>query len=209
MYWAKTPSWFRKIYPKDLVWDMPAENEPSVYITFDDGPHPVATLFAMEYLEKYGAKATFFCVGNNVSRYPDIYQQLLKGGHTTGNHTFDHVSGWKMSSDAYLRNITRAKAYINSTLFRPPYGRIKYSQIRKLKRAYPSWKIVMWDILSCDFDKAVTPQQCVDNVLMNIRPGSIVIFHDSDKAWERMRYALPQVLEYCQKQNWKMKVLPQ
>jgi len=209
MYWAKTPAWFRKIYPRDLVWDMPAEDEPSVYITFDDGPHPVATPFAMEQLNKYGAKATFFCVGNNVSKYPDIYAQLLANGHAVGNHTFDHVSGWKLSGDGYLRNITKAKAYINSDLFRPPYGRIKYSQVRKLKQAYPGWKIVMWDILSCDFDKTMSPQQCMDNVLNNIRPGSIVIFHDSEKAWDRMNYALPPVLDYCRKKNWKMKALPQ
>jgi peptidoglycan/xylan/chitin deacetylase (PgdA/CDA1 family) len=208
MYWVTTPEWFRKIYPAGLVWDMPVESEPAVYITFDDGPHPVATPFALEQLAKYDAHATFFCVGNNVTKYPEIYEQLLKNGHSAGNPTFDHVSGWKKDSDSYLKNIAKAKEYINSRLFRPPYGRIKFSQVRKLKQSYPTWKIIMWDILSGDFDKSITPQQCLDNVLTTIRPGSIIVFHDSEKAWERMNYILPHVLEYCRKQNWKMKAIP-
>ena len=191
-----------------MIWDIPAGDEPAVYITFDDGPHPVATPFVLEQLKKYNASATFFCVGNNVSHYPELYQQVLAQGHTTGNHTYNHVNGWKASSSHYLKNIERADRYINSTVFRPPYGRIKYSQIRKLRKKHPQWKIYMWDVLSGDFDQAISPEQCLENVLSNICPGSIIVFHDSEKAMERMSHTLPQVLEYCQKQNWKMKALP-
>ncbi len=187
---------------------MPIDDDPAVYITFDDGPHPAATPFVLEQLEKYNALATFFCVGNNVTRYPEIYKQLLEKGHTTGNHTYNHLNGWRTDTDVYIKNIEKAKEQINSMLFRPPYGRIKISQFRKIRQNNPGWNICMWDILSGDFDKGITSQQCLDNVLANINPGSIIVFHDSEKAWERMSYALPYVLEYCQKQGWKMKALP-
>ena len=136
------------------------------------------------------------------------YQRILDEGHAVGNHTYNHVNGWKASNDHYLKNIQRAAKYIKSNAFRPPYGRIKFSQVRKLRENNPDWKIYMWDILSGDFDQTITPEQCLANVLVNIVPGSIVIFHDSTKAWERMSYALPRVLEHCRQQGWKMKVLP-
>ena len=207
-YWVRTPWWLKMAFPKDLVWEMPAENEPSVYITFDDGPHPSATPFALEQLAKYNAKATFFCVGENVTRYPDVYNQILQQGHTTANHTFNHMNGWKTGTDTYLRNIDKAEEHIHSTLFRPPYGRIKRSQAKMIGERHPGWKIIMWDVLAGDFDKQITPEQCLDNVLSNIKPGSIIVFHDSDKAWERMSYTLPLVLGYCSKQNWNMKAIP-
>jgi len=206
-YWVKTPQWLKRIAPKNLVWEIPTGNEPSVYITFDDGPHPTATPFVLEQLEKYKAAATFFCVGDNVRKYPAVYEQVLQCGHITANHTFNHLNGWKTDDAVYLKNIEQAKEYISSSLFRPPYGKISLSQVRKLRKNDTAWKIIMWDILSMDFDKSVTPQQCLDNVLTHITPGSIVVFHDSDKAWERMSYALPHVLEYCQKQGWKMKAI--
>ncbi len=187
---------------------MPVDKDNAVYITFDDGPHPTATTYALQQLEKYNAAATFFCVGNNVSKHPDIYEQLLQNGHTTGNHTYNHSNGWRTANYNYLRSIEKAKKLVKSNSFRPPYGRIKFSQVRKLLKRDPSWNIYMWDILSGDFDRDITPQQCADNVLSNIRPGSIVVFHDSEKAWERMSYALPLVLEHCRKMNWKMKALP-
>lgn len=196
------------LFPKGLVWGMPADNDPTVYITFDDGPHPTITPFVLAQLEKYNAHATFFCVGNNVSKYPAVYNQLLENSHATGNHTFDHVNGWKTNDDLYLGNIEKAKEYINSRLFRPPYGKIKYSQARKMRISNTGWKICMWDVLSGDFDKNRSPQQCLDNVLTYIKPGSIVLFHDSEKAYERMSFALPLVLEHCGKQGWKMKALP-
>ncbi|MES2703562.1 MAG: polysaccharide deacetylase family protein [Bacteroidota bacterium] len=207
-YFVHTPAWLRGIFPKDLIWNMPEDDERSVYITFDDGPHPTATPYAMEQLARHDAKATFFCVGNNVAKHPDIYDQLLSDGHATGNHTHDHVNGMKTETTEYMANIAQAGEYIHNRIFRPPYGRIKASQVRALREHDPAWKIYMWDVLSADFDNTISPQQCLDNVLKHIKPGAIVIFHDSEKAWDRMSYALPQVLAYCQSQNWKMKALP-
>ncbi len=207
-YWVKTPQWLKKFFPKEMIWDMPVYDEPAVYITFDDGPHPIATPFALQQLAKYDAFATFFCVGNNVANHPELYRQVLDSGHTTGNHTYDHLNGWKTDNSEYLKNIIRAKGYINSKLFRPPYGRIRLSQARKLYRSHMGWKIYMWDILSGDFDKTISPQQCLEHVLAHIKPGSIIVFHDSEKAWDRMSFALPHVLEHCRQQNWKVAALP-
>ena len=187
---------------------MPAEKEPAVYLTFDDGPHPSATNFVLDELARYNAKATFFCVGNNVTLHPDTYDRILAEGHTTGNHTYDHMNGWQNSNYAYLKNIAAAAQVIDSRLFRPPYGRIKLSQARKLIKATPTWKVYMWDIITGDFDKNITPQQCTDHALDNIKPGSIIVFHDSEKAWERMSYTLPKVLAYCETMGWRMKGLP-
>ncbi len=207
-YWVKTPKWLKRIFPREMIWSIPQNDKPSVYITFDDGPHPVATPFAIDQLEKHDAKATFFCIGKNVEAHPDIYQALQDKGQGIGNHTHNHMNGWKTNTRIYLSNILKAKQVINSVLFRPPYGRIKISQARILLRSNPSWKIYMWDVLSGDFDLNLSPEQCLENVITNIEPGSIVVFHDSEKAWERMSYALPEVLAYCRKQNWEISALP-
>jgi peptidoglycan/xylan/chitin deacetylase (PgdA/CDA1 family) len=134
---------------------------------------------------------------------------VLKEGHAVGNHTYNHVNGWFSKTAHYLRNIAQAEKHINSRLFRPPYGRIKRSQANRLLMQQPSWKICMWDVLSGDFDTTISPEKCLDNVLANIEPGSIIVFHDSDKAFQRMSYALPKVLEYCKTQGWEMKAIPQ
>jgi peptidoglycan/xylan/chitin deacetylase (PgdA/CDA1 family) len=207
-YWAKTPRWLKKCFPKELIWDMPADTEPTIYLTFDDGPHPIATPYVLALLEAHRATATFFCIGKNVVLYPDIYQQAIEKGHTVGNHTHNHLNGWKTDNHTYLKNILKAKQHINSLSFRPPYGRIKLSQAKKLYKANDAWRIYMWDILSCDYDMTLTPEQCVRNVLDHIEPGAIIVFHDSEKAWPRMKYALPKVLDYCKEQNWKVKCLP-
>ena len=206
-YRAKTPWWLKLIFPKKLVWEMPTGDEPAVYITFDDGPHPVATPFVLDLLDKYEAKATFFCVGNNVTKYPEVYSQVINKGHSPANHTFNHMNGWKTDDNTYLENIAKADEHIKSKLFRPPYGKMKRSQARKLKKKYADLRVIMWDVLSADFDKEITPMQCLNNVLQHIRPGSIVLFHDSEKAWDRMSYALPHVLEHCKQQGWKMKAI--
>lgn len=208
-YQVKTPWWLRNILYSRHIWKMPAGDEPSVYLTFDDGPHTRATPFVLEQLEKYNAKATFFCIGKNVAAHPGIYSDLLKAGHTVGNHTFNHMNGWHSRTEDYINNINLAEGYINSNLFRPPYGRIKRSQANRLFSSGKPWKIFMWDVLSGDFDVNITGEQCLDNVLRNLEPGSIVVFHDSEKAWERMSYTLPKVLEYCKQKNWKFKALPQ
>ena len=205
-YWINTPFWLKKLHPGHLLWEMP-RHENSVYITFDDGPHPTATDFALRELGKYNAHATFFCVGQNAEKHPDLIDRIVKEGHATGNHTHHHLNGWKTDKAKYIDDITAAAHFIPGRLFRPPYGRIRLSQIRRLRRQDRSWKIIMWSLLSADFDAEITPDQCLQNVLGQIRPGSIIIFHDSTKAWDRMSYALPRVLAYCREHNWEMKHL--
>jgi peptidoglycan/xylan/chitin deacetylase (PgdA/CDA1 family) len=205
-YAVKTPRWLRNIIYSRLTWKMPAEEKPAVYLTFDDGPHPEATPYALQQLAQYGAKASFFCIGKNVALHPEIYSSILQAGHTTGNHTNDHMNGWHNSTEDYIGNIRTAATLINSKSFRPPYGRVKRAQADMLLQN--GWSIYMWDVLSGDFDTAITPEKCLDNVLRNIEPGSIVVFHDSEKAWPRMNFVLPKVLEYCKEQGWELKSLP-
>lgn len=208
-YQVKTPWWLRHLIYSKLIWKMPPEAEPAVYLTFDDGPHSYATPFVLEQLDKYNAKASFFCIGKNVVAHPGIYRSIINAGHTVGNHTFNHLNGWHTKTDLYIANIKLASGYIDSLLFRPPYGRIKRSQANRLLTKGSKWKIYMWDVLSGDFDTSISPEQCLKNVLTNIEPGSIIVFHDSEKAWERMSYSLPQVLAYCKEKNWQLKALPE
>lgn len=207
-YWVKTPKWLKGFFPKELIWAMPVEDMPAVYLTFDDGPHPTATPFVLEQLEKYNAKATFFCIGKNVTANKELYDCVVAAGHTIANHTQEHQNGWHTDTRHYLDGILKAAQVIKSHSFRPPYGRIKISQVKKLLQAPKAWKIYMWDVLSADFDINITPEKCFENVVSNIEPGSIVVFHDSAKAWDRMSYALPKVLEYCTQKKWQLKALP-
>ncbi|RBL93035.1 polysaccharide deacetylase family protein [Chitinophaga flava] len=201
-YLTKTPGILKALY-KSCIWDLsPANN--TVYLTFDDGPHPEATPFILEQLKKYNAQGTFFCIGKNVVEHPDIYQQILEAGHSTGNHTHNHLNGWKTNTDKYIENILEARKYISTNLFRPPYGRITPFQIKQLKKTIPGIKIIMWDVLSADFDQDINGEACVQNVVFKMQPGSIVVFHDSTKAWDRLSYALPRVLEYCKKQGYNV-----
>jgi peptidoglycan/xylan/chitin deacetylase (PgdA/CDA1 family) len=167
-----------------------------LYLTFDDGPHPVITETVLNILKKYNAKASFFCIGDNVAKYPDTYQRILSEGHTIGNHTYNHLNGWKTGDEEYLSNTRRASELIQSRLFRPPYGKIKMSQKRKLMYGEMKMKIIMWSVLSGDFDKRLTPERCARYVIRSSKPGSIIVFHDSEKAAERMLFALPKVLEH-------------
>ncbi|MCB9046293.1 MAG: polysaccharide deacetylase family protein [Chitinophagales bacterium] len=208
-YRVKTSWILRDLLFKRLVWRMPPGNSNAdIYLTFDDGPHPTATRFVLDQLKQYNAKATFFCIGKNVAAHEDIYSELLEQGHSIGNHTQNHLNGWHTRKDKYLCNIRQAEVHIDSRMFRPPYGRITRGQINSLLMRNDPYTIYMWDVLSGDFDTELTPQQCLDNVLQNIQPGSIVVFHDSDKAWERMSYTLPKVLAYCREMNWNLKALP-
>jgi peptidoglycan/xylan/chitin deacetylase (PgdA/CDA1 family) len=204
-YPVKTPWWLREIAYRKLTWRMPPEAEPSVYLTFDDGPHPKATPFVLDELAKHNAKATFFCIGKNVAEHPYIYARILDEGHTVANHTNNHLNGWRTNTEDYLNNIRTAAGRIDSKLFRPPYGKIKMAQATVLMQA--GWKICMWDVLSADFDLSATPEQCLGNVMRHVQPRSIVLFHDSEKAWPRMSYALPRFLKYCKEQNWKLKAI--
>lgn len=203
MYLTKTPWWLRALYPS-LVWRMPA-GEKKIYLTFDDGPHPVATPFVLDQLAAYGAKASFFCIGKNVAAEPDIYQRILAEGHAVGNHTQHHLNGWKTDDGEYINDTMKAAGYIQSNLFRPPYGRIKRSQIKRLEEK--GMKIIMWDVLSADFDTNLTPQASLSYVLYHTKPGSIVLFHDSEKAWERMSGALPAVLQHFSAEGYTFEKL--
>jgi peptidoglycan-N-acetylglucosamine deacetylase len=194
MYLVNTPWWVKKwLYP-DYVWSMP-RHEKKIYLSFDDGPHPLATNFVLDELKKYNAKASFFCIGKNVAAHPDIYRRILLDGHAVGNHTYDHVNGWKTADKIYFDSIHQASKYIDSRLFRPPYGRITRFQGKQAAEQL-GFTIVMWSVLSADFDVSITPQKCWRNVRQSARNGSIVVFHDSEKAMERMQYTLPQTLLY-------------
>jgi peptidoglycan-N-acetylglucosamine deacetylase len=194
VYLVNTPWWVRNLLYPDYLWRMPT-GEKKIYLTFDDGPHPEATLFALDQLKKNRAKATFFCIGKNVVEYPDIYKRILLEGHAAGNHTHNHLNGWKCKDAAYFENIVTANRYVDSRLFRPPYGRITRFQA-KYAREKLGLKIVMWSVLSGDFDVNNTPEKCWKNVKKYTQNGSIIVFHDSSKALERMAFALPKALEY-------------
>jgi len=183
----------RALYPS-FTWQMP-ENNRNIYLSFDDGPHPQVTPFVLDQLKDFKAKASFFCIGDNIVKYPKVYERIVNEGHTIGNHTQNHLNGWKSPTTKYLENVAAAANYIDSNLFRPPYGKIKRFQAKQLQENL-GLKIIMWSVLSGDFDQQILPEKCLQNVLLNTRPGSIVVFHDSEKAWKRLVYALPKVLEY-------------
>lgn len=204
MYLVKTPWWLRALYPA-LVWRIPT-NQKIIYLSFDDGPHETATNFVLDILAKFNAKASFFCIGKNVQKYPAIYQRILNEGHAVGNHTMHHANGWKVSNAAYFEETKQAAELIKSNLFRPPYGRIKRSQINKIIEQ--PFQIIMWSVLSGDFDLKLSPEACCNNVLKHTKSGSIVVFHDSTKAWERMSYTLPIVLAYFSKLGYRFEAIP-
>lgn len=179
-----------------------------IYLTFDDGPHPVATPFILDELKKYNAKATFFCIGKNVAEQHDLYRRILMEGHRVGNHTHRHLNGWKTPDQIYFEDIHRAAGYIDSNLFRPPYGRMSRFQIKNLKSAW-KYHVVMWDVLSADFDRSLSGEKCALHVIANAEPGSIVIFHDSEKAYDRMSVALPKVLQHFGELGYEFKAIQQ
>lgn len=184
-----------------LTWQIKTD-EKVIYLTFDDGPHETATSFVLNILKKHNAKATFFCIGKNVQLHPEIYERIINEGHSVGNHTFNHLNGWKVNDENYLSDIKNASAVIQSKLFRPPYGRIKKSQVKILQ---PNYNIIMWSVLSGDFDVNLSLQKCLNNVIKNTAKGSIVVFHDSAKAMERLAFALPKTLEYFSEKGYVFK----
>lgn len=204
-YLIKTPRLLKAIYNR-CIWHI-NEHANSVYLTFDDGPHPEITHFVLEQLKQYQAKATFFCIGKNVDAHKEVYEEVLAQGHAVGNHTQNHLNGWKTENTSYFRNVAKAAERIASNMFRPPYGRISLSQAQGIERLFPEMKIIMWDVLSGDFDTELSGEECLDNVITTTKPGSIIVFHDSEKAWERLQYALPRFLAYCKAQGWNMKKL--
>lgn len=194
-YFIKTP-WIAKKLFSSYVWSLTTENN-VVYLTFDDGPHPTITPWVLDQLREYDAKATFFCIGNNVEKYPDVYQKIISEGHGVGNHTYHHLNGWKTDDKKYIEDVLKAGQFIKSNLFRPPYGRIKASQAKKIADALASnnGQIIMWDILSADFDSSFSPEQCLQHVLDNVSEGSIIVFHDSEKAFNNLKSILPKTLK--------------
>lgn len=204
-YLTRTPWWLKRLYP-GLVWQIPT-TEKVIFLSFDDGPHPVATPFVLDELKKYGARATFFCIGKNVEAHPQIYRRILLEGHRVGNHTQHHLNGWKADDKRYLEDVRDAARWIDSDLFRPPYGRIGVLQSSLLRSAPFSYNIIMWDVLSADFDRALTAERCARNVTRDVRPGSIVVFHDSEKAFERLRGALPSVLKHFSDLGWRFEAV--
>ncbi|GAB5401160.1 MAG: polysaccharide deacetylase family protein [Aureisphaera sp.] len=177
-----------------------------VYLTFDDGPITRVTPWVLDLLKQHNAKATFFCIGDNIAKHPEVFARIQAEGHSIGNHTFNHLNGWKTTTENYVENTLRAEETLmkegcQSKLFRPPYGKIRFEQAKALRKL--GYKIIMWDVLSADFDPAVSKEQCAENVLKHIKPGSIVVFHDSIKAEDRLTYALPKVLDFIREKGWK------
>jgi peptidoglycan/xylan/chitin deacetylase (PgdA/CDA1 family) len=184
------PRFFTKLFPS-FIWSFPDEKD-GVFLTFDDGPTQDVTLWVLDQLKRYNAKATFFVLGKNVELNPDIFDRIVSEGHKIGNHSYSHLKGWATETGQYVQDIDFANGFVHSNLFRPPYGRIKTSQIKILRDHY---KIIMWDVLSMDYSKRVSPRRVVNNVINHIHPGAIIVFHDSKKAERNLRYALPRVLE--------------
>ena len=230
MYFIKSPillKWYFWRFP-NLVWNKSRFTK-TVYLTFDDGPLPIVTDFILNTLKNYQAKATFFCIGDNIEKHPETFKLIKKKGHRIGNHTYNHLKGWKTDDETYVSNFLKCQALTNTDLFRPPYGRIKKSQVNLICKAYvdlaeasnpksetvetkqqtlnPPLQIIMWDCLSGDFDIKLNPKKCYLNVIKNVQNGSIIVFHDNLKAFERLEYTLPRVLSYLKNNSYQFGLL--
>ncbi len=200
-YLVKTPSLIKFVF-RNLVWSF-SKKEKVIYLTFDDGPTPEITEWTLQELNKYNAKATFFCIGKNIQQHPEIFQKIIENNHSIGNHTHNHLNGIKTTTSNFIKNIEDSENCIqknsnlktqNSKLFRPPYGKMKFSQSKIIKTK--GYKIIMWDVLSADFDTSISKEKCLENVIRNTKNGSIIVFHDSEKATKNLQFVLPQLLEY-------------
>lgn len=203
MYLTKTPFWLKAFYP-NLIWNK-SRNEKKVYLTFDDGPSPEITDWVLEQLNSYKAKASFFLIGKNVEAHPDILQRILDQGHSIGNHTQNHMNGWKNKKQDYIKEVEQCAECLETNLFRPPYGKIKKQQAKALLDQ--GYDIIMWDVLSGDFNVNRSGQECFDTVKKGVENGSIIVFHDSNKAWPQLKECLPKTLEYLQEQGYEMEAL--
>ncbi len=198
LYSITPPLWLKWLYGRGFLWDIKT-NQRQVYLTFDDGPIPGITDWVLSQLEEYGFKATFFCIGSNVHKHPQVYQNVLKAGHAVGNHTFNHINGFNVTLKEYSTNINNCAQVVDSKLFRPPYGKINYRQRQWVLKGY---KPVMWSVLSADFDTTISPEQCLHNAIKHTQPGSIVLFHDSVKAEKNLRYTLPRYLAWLKQEGY-------
>lgn len=206
MYFVKSNFLLKIFYPR-RIWKKDTKGEKILYLSFDDGPHETATDFALETLKQFNAKATFFCIGNNVQKHPQIYQRILDEGHSVGNHTFNHINGWKVCKAKYLEDIDATEKLVKSNLFRPPYGRMTKEEEKLFHKKFPEKQIVMWDVLSGDFDKNISGEKCWRNILKNAESGSVIVLHDSTKAWQRMHYVLPMALKYFTEKGFRFEPL--
>ena len=212
MYLVRPNLLMRKFF-SSAIWRIPTK-EKKIFLTFDDGPIPKITPWVLSTLKEYNAKATFFCVGENIEKHPEIFQQLISEGHSIGNHTFNHLNGWKTKTKDYLKNVEQCESkikyqapsvkYQEKSLFRPPYGKIRRSQLLIVSSEF---SIIMWDVLSGDFDKTISEEKCLKNVLTKTRTGSIVVFHDSLKAKKNLFFVLPKFLEHFSKQGFEFNTL--
>ena len=210
-YWIKTNWIIKKIF-SNYTWNI-SNTENTVYLTFDDGPIPEVTVWVLEELKKYNLKATFFCIGENIDKHPEIFKEVINEGHAIGNHTFNHLNGWRTATETYIENIRLCEELIEETLdynlksklFRPPYGKLKIAQSKAIRNL--GYKIIMWDVLSADFDTTISKEKCLANVLSNVKPGSIIVFHDSVKAFKNLEYVLPKTLAFLKENNFKCGVL--
>ncbi|UIR57144.1 polysaccharide deacetylase family protein [Sphingobacterium sp. SRCM116780] len=202
MYFVKAPFFLKMFYSKS-IWNK-TRKENKIYLTFDDGPIPELTSFILDTLQHFNIKATFFCVGENIKKNPHLFERILLEGHQVGNHTYSHLKGWETNDDVYLENVQRCQELTKSNLFRPPYGRAKKSQLKKL---YSRYQIIMWDVLTGDFDLQLTPEKCLENAIKNTENGSIIVFHDNIKAVPRVQYALPKTIQYLLDKNYRFEVL--
>lgn len=206
LYWIKTSSFIKRLFHKQ-VWSIP-NNEQKIYLTFDDGPTPEVTTWVLSVLKKNNIKATFFCIGKNIENNPDIFNQIISEGHSLGNHTFNHLNGWNTATKEYIKNIELCENLLpknKNKLFRPPYGKISIKQSRLVRRL--GYKIIMWDILSADFDQTLSPEKCLENATQKINTGSIVVFHDSVKAFKNLEHALPRAIAHYKERGFVFDVL--
>ncbi|MFM2230482.1 MAG: Peptidoglycan-N-acetylglucosamine deacetylase [Bacteroidota bacterium] len=207
--WVKTPQWVKRLFPQ-LIWEGP-KKEKVVYLTFDDGPTPEITEWVMDQLDRYGFKATFFLIGDNLRKFPEIGKKIVEREHAIGNHTYNHWNGWQYSSADYSENWKQCAQEIEtkldrkSALFRPPYGKIKPTQIQQLRKE--GFSIIMWDIITYDWDATVTPESCLNTITKHLESGSIIVFHDSKKAFGNLKVVLPKALKYFYENGFRSESL--
>lgn len=194
---------FESLFP-NYVWKVKT-NKKIIYLTFDDGPIPEITPWVLDLLDHYEAKGTFFCVGENISKNPGVFNSILSQGHSVGNHTYNHVNGWKTPNETYLGNFKKSERVHKTKLFRPPYGRIKKKAAEQILDTH---QIIMWSVLTKDYSQTTSPEKCLERAIKQTKSGSIVLFHDSLKAEKNLRYALPKFLEYFSKKGYTFEALP-
>ncbi len=199
-YVTSTPFWVRMLFPAGLTWKGPAQ-QGAVYLTFDDGPSPEITSFVLDQLQQAGMKGTFFCIGENVKCYPEVFERIKSEGHQIGNHTYNHLNGWNNSAENYFQNYLQADRLIGSSLFRPPFGKITKKQVVALRNHNPGINIVMWSAVTGDFDQSKSGEWCTNIALQHLQPGKIIVMHDSEKAFPRLKVMLPAILDYIKKEG--------